>query len=83
VTFTSASAVRAYVEAVGARLARCVPAASIGPITSDAARMAGISVAAEAGESTITGLVAAVLRACTDAAAGSDVGPTAVGAPHV
>jgi uroporphyrinogen-III synthase len=82
VTFTSASAVRAYVEAVGPKLAGCVPAASIGPITSEAARTAGIPVAAEAGESTITGLVAAVLHVCTHADAASDVAPTAAGGRH-
>ena len=41
VTFTSASSVKAFVEAVGADAARKAPAASIGPITSDAAREAG------------------------------------------
>ncbi|MFL5575915.1 MAG: uroporphyrinogen-III C-methyltransferase [Gemmatimonadaceae bacterium] len=62
VTLTSASAVHAYVDAVGAALAGRAPAASIGPITSEAARSAGLAVAAEAEESTIPGLVEAVLR---------------------
>ncbi len=61
VTFASASAVRAYVEAVGADLAPRVPAASIGPITSDAARRAGIEVVAEAARSTIAGLVDSIV----------------------
>ncbi len=61
-TFTSASAVRGYVEAVGEDLALRIPAASIGPQTSDALREAGIEVEAEAEESTIDGLVSAVLR---------------------
>ena len=62
-TFTSASAVRGYIDAVGEDLALKVPAASIGPQTSDALREAGIEVEAEAKESTIDGLVSAVLRA--------------------
>jgi uroporphyrinogen III methyltransferase / synthase len=62
-TFTSASAVRGYIEAVGEDLALRIPAASIGPQTSDALREAGIEVEAEADESTIDGLVSAVLRA--------------------
>jgi uroporphyrinogen III methyltransferase / synthase len=62
-TFTSASAVRGYIEAVGEDLALRIPAASIGPQTSDALREAGIEVEAEADESTIDGLVSAVLCA--------------------
>ena len=62
-TFTSASAVRGYIDAVGEDLALRVPAASIGPQTSDALREAGIEVKVEAKESTIEGLVAAVLSA--------------------
>jgi uroporphyrinogen III methyltransferase/synthase len=62
-TFTSASAVRGYIEAVGEELALKIPAVSIGPQTSDALRDAGIEVEAEAEESSIDGLVAAVLRA--------------------
>ena len=61
VTFTSASSVHAYVAALGAELARRVPAASIGPVTSEAAHAAGIEVVAEAGESTLEGLVGAVV----------------------
>lgn len=62
-TFTSGSAVRGYIEAVGEDLALKVPAASIGPQTSEALREAGIDVKVEAEESTIDGLVAAVMRA--------------------
>jgi len=62
-TFTSASAVRGYIDAVGEDLALRVPAASIGPQTSDALREAGIEIKIEAAESTIDGLVSAVLRA--------------------
>jgi uroporphyrinogen III methyltransferase/synthase len=62
VTFTSASSVKAYVDAVGEELAVRVPAASIGPQTSDALREAGINLKDEAEESTVDGLVAAVVR---------------------
>jgi uroporphyrinogen III methyltransferase/synthase len=62
-TFTSGSAVKGYIEAVGEDLALQVPAASIGPQTSDALREAGIEVKVEAEESNIDGLVSAVLRA--------------------
>jgi uroporphyrinogen III methyltransferase / synthase len=61
VTFTSASTVRGYVEAVGPSLVRRVRAASIGPITSDAARAAGIDVVIEAAEATIGALVDAIV----------------------
>jgi uroporphyrinogen III methyltransferase / synthase len=61
-TFTSASAVRGYIEAVGEGMALKVPAASIGPQTSSALTEAGIDVKVEAEESTIDGLVSAVLR---------------------
>ena len=63
VTFTSGSAVRGYVDAVGSDLAQKVPAASIGEQTSIALRDAGIEVKAEAEESNLDGLVAAVLSA--------------------
>jgi uroporphyrinogen III methyltransferase / synthase len=62
VTFTSASSVKAYVDAVGSELAARVPAASIGTQTSEAVRSAGIELKQEAKESTIDGLVAAVVR---------------------
>ncbi len=62
VTFTSASSVQAYVDAVGDELALRVPAASIGPQTSEALREAGFDLKHEAEESTIDGLVAAVVR---------------------
>ena len=57
-TFTSGSAVRGYVDAIGEDLAVQIPAASIGPQTSDALREAGIEV-----KSTVDGLVSAVLSA--------------------
>ena len=63
VTFTSASAVRAYVDAVGLDLAALAPAVTIGPVTSEAVRDAGLTIALEAATSTIPGLVQAVVAA--------------------
>jgi uroporphyrinogen III methyltransferase / synthase len=60
VTFTSASSVNAFVEAVGDEASRCAPAATIGPITANEARARGIDVVIEAEESTIGGLVDAI-----------------------
>lgn len=60
VTFTSASAVTGFVAQVGRDRARAVRAISIGPVTSDAARAAGIDVAAEAAQATIPSLAEAV-----------------------
>ncbi len=60
VTFASASAVRGFVDAVGDELARRAPGVSIGPVTSDAVREAGITLAAEASSATIPALVEAV-----------------------
>lgn len=59
VTFASASAVRGYVDVVGAELARAVPAISIGPVTSEAVRSAGISLGAEAVEPSVSALAEA------------------------
>jgi uroporphyrinogen-III synthase len=61
VTFTSASSVNAFVAAVGEEAAKRAPAASIGPITTAAARSAGLEVVVEATESTIGGLVSAII----------------------
>lgn len=58
VVLASPSAARAY-----ARLAAAVPAVSIGPETTRAARDAGVAVLAEAETSDVDGLVAAVGRA--------------------
>jgi uroporphyrinogen III methyltransferase/synthase len=63
VTFTSSSTVQNLVAAIGSEALRGVKAASIGPITSSAARALGIEIAAEGGEYTIDGLVAALRRA--------------------
>jgi uroporphyrinogen III methyltransferase / synthase len=60
VTFTSASTVRHFVDAFGPSRAGTVRGASIGPVTSDAARAFGVPVAIEAAESTIASLVQAI-----------------------
>lgn len=61
VTLSSSSTARFFVGAVGADAARAAPAASIGPVTSAAARALGLRVAVESGESTIPALVAAIV----------------------
>ena len=53
VTFTSASSVNAFVDAVGADAAQRAPAVTIGPITTAAARARGLEVRSEAVHSTI------------------------------
>lgn len=61
-TFTSAAAVHAFVDAVGTGTARRVPAASIGPVTSDALRAAGMEPVIEATRSTMPDLVEAIIE---------------------
>jgi len=63
ITFTSSSTVRNLVAALGDRLPRRAKAISIGPITSEAARAAGLEVHAEAERHDIDGLVDALLAA--------------------
>jgi uroporphyrinogen III methyltransferase/synthase len=60
VTFTSSSTVQNLVDAIGSEALYGVKAASIGPITSNTARAAGIKISAEAREYTIDGLIAAL-----------------------
>jgi len=60
VTFSSASTVRFFLEAMPAGLPPGARAISIGPITSAALREAGIEVAREAEPSDVDGLAAAV-----------------------
>jgi uroporphyrinogen-III synthase len=61
VAFTSASTVRGFVGAAG-RLPGGVSAVCIGPVTSAAAREAGMDVAAEADPHTVEGLADAIAR---------------------
>jgi len=61
VTFTSSSTVRNLIEALGGRFPNGARVISIGPVTSEAAREAGLTVAAEAERHDIDGLVAALL----------------------
>ena len=61
VTLTAPSSVHAWVAAVGAR-ATAVPVVSIGAVTSDASRTAGLPVVGEASPSTAEGLAEAVRR---------------------
>ncbi|HEV8215965.1 MAG TPA: uroporphyrinogen-III C-methyltransferase [Gemmatimonadaceae bacterium] len=61
VTFTSASSVAAFADAVGHDAAAAVRGASIGPVTTSAARALGVDVVVEATDSTIPGLVSAVV----------------------
>ena len=63
VTFASASAVAGFVAQVGVERASRVKAVSIGPVTTDAARVAGIEVVREATEATISALLEAAKRA--------------------
>lgn len=63
VTFTAASAARAFVEAVGADAAGRVGIVSMGPATSAAVRAMGLEVRAEADPSTLDALVQATVAA--------------------
>jgi uroporphyrinogen III methyltransferase / synthase len=66
VTFTSSSAVRNLTEALGDHFPTSARIVSIGPITSEAIRDAGLEVAVEAERHDVDGLIAALLA---DAAA--------------
>jgi uroporphyrinogen III methyltransferase/synthase len=68
VTFASSSAVRNLIEMLDGDLEplRNVRIAVIGPVTANAVRTAGLDVAIEASEFTISGLVAAILRHCEE-----------------
>ena len=77
VTFASPSAFRAFLGLVGAeRLPRVI--ATIGPVTSDAVRVAGVDVDIEADPHTAAGLVDALVRwrGETSSSFGSDQRPT-------
>ena len=60
-TFTSSSTVRNLVAALDGQIPTEVRVVSIGPVTSDAVREAGLSVDVEAERHDIDGLVAALL----------------------
>ena len=62
VTFTSSSTVNNFCDAVGP-IDKPLRVISIGPVTSDSARVRGLAVDAEADPHTIDGLVDAVLAA--------------------
>ena len=66
VTFTSSSTVLNLTEALGGRFPASARVVSIGPITSEAVRAAGLEVAVEAERHDIDGLVAALLDDTTD-----------------
>ena len=61
VTFTSSSTVRNLTEALGERFPEGARVVSIGPVTSEAAREAGLTVDVEAERHDIDGLLAALL----------------------
>jgi uroporphyrinogen III methyltransferase / synthase len=61
VTFTSSSTVRNSTEALGERFPTNARIVSIGPITSEAVRAAGLEVAVEAERHDVDGLLAALL----------------------
>jgi uroporphyrinogen III methyltransferase/synthase len=63
ITFTSSSTVRNFVEAVDGRLPESARVVSIGPVTSEAAREAGLEVHVEASRHDVGGLVEALLQA--------------------
>jgi uroporphyrinogen III methyltransferase/synthase len=65
VTFTSSSTVRNLVEALGARFPRAARVVSIGPVTSAAARGAGLQVDVEAERHDVDGLLDALLADAT------------------
>jgi uroporphyrinogen III methyltransferase/synthase len=67
VTFTSASTVRNFVESSGDRLPKRARVVSIGPVTSEAAREAGLEVDVEADRHDPDGLLAALLADATRA----------------
>lgn len=63
VTITSSSTVKNLLAAVGAQRVEGVKFASIGPVTSEVARMHGLDVAAEAAPYTVEGLIKALVAA--------------------
>jgi uroporphyrinogen III methyltransferase/synthase len=68
-TFTSSSTVTNLVEALGDRFPAAARVVSIGPVTSEAVRAAGLNVDVEAGRHDVGGLLAALLADATGTAA--------------
>jgi uroporphyrinogen III methyltransferase/synthase len=66
VTFTSSSTVRNLTEALGDRFPRAARVVSIGPVTSEAVRAAGLVVDVEAERHDVDGLIATLLADATD-----------------
>ena len=66
ITFTSSSTVNNFVAIAGKEVLQGVRVASIGPVTTAAARKHGIAVTAEASRYTIDGLVEAMVEARQD-----------------
>jgi uroporphyrinogen III methyltransferase / synthase len=62
VTFTSSSTVRNLTKALGDSFPRGARVVSIGPVTSEAARTAGLEVHVEAARHDVDGLIEAILR---------------------
>ncbi len=62
VTFTSSSTVRNLTDVLGDRFPAAARIVSIGPVTSESARAAGLSVAVEAERHDVDGLIEAILR---------------------
>jgi uroporphyrinogen III methyltransferase/synthase len=65
ITFTSSSTVKNFLALAGREVLEGVRIASIGPITSDTARMHGLTVTAEADPHTIEGLITAICNTPT------------------
>jgi uroporphyrinogen III methyltransferase/synthase len=70
VTFTSSSTVRNLLAAIGGRFPRTARVVSIGPVTSEAAREAGLEVHVEAQRHDPSGLVEALLADASSGTAG-------------
>jgi uroporphyrinogen-III synthase len=70
VAFTASSTVEGFLRGYGGPPPAGVLVAAIGPVTADAARSAGMPVAATAAEHTVPGLVAAIERAVAGSPAG-------------
>ncbi|MBN1827750.1 MAG: uroporphyrinogen-III C-methyltransferase [Deltaproteobacteria bacterium] len=73
ITFTSPSAVRSFVRIIGSRraLVKGVQIASIGPVTAEALKEAGLPCRITAKEYTAPGLVRAIVECWFEAAAGN------------